>query len=348
MSEAAFWRQHVLRQRNPHRETAKQHGEDDNDAGENGLGVFGCGQVDRGHQLTAGGSLGSSWSYRLAFPVGIQMLLTVLQLVVRLVAVQRLALDGTLHVLKACCEEGRWWLRAGGTYSDDGAFPHLYILSEGVSNHQVRHRHHGNAKGKVCKVNVQHDPGLVTSQAKVRQTGSISVGVRSHGEESGHGEAGGPQQGRERQRAREGGRPVRLLPQNHAQSVQSDDGHRLQGHDDEARAGQMEGKAEALGHAVRSARVQEEHQRKHGSSHAADEKVAEGQVQDHEVKVGAELAKYRIEEGEEHHQVAVRAQAEDEDEEKGAKGQRGGVDHGPAARCLSAIEDLLPWHIHQV
>lgn len=276
------------------------------------------------------------------------MLLTILQLVVRLVAVQRLALDGTLHVLKACCEERRCWLRAGGIYSDDGAFPHVHILSEGVSNHQVRRRHHGNAKGKVCKVNVQHDPGLVTSQAKVRQTGPVSVWVCSHGEESSHGEAGGPQQGSERQRAWEGGSLVRLLPQNHAQSVQSDDGHRLQGHNDEAWAGQMEGKAEALGHAVCSTRIQEEHQCKHGSRHAADEKVAKGQVEDHEVKVGAELAKHRIEEREEHHEVAVRAQAEDEDEEKGAKGQRGGVDHGPAARCLSAIEDLLPWHIHQV
>lgn len=68
----------------------------------------------------------------------------------------------------------------------------------------------------------------------MRQTGSISVGVRSRGEKGRHREAGGPQQSSESQGAGERGCPVGLLPQNHPQPVQGDDSDRLQRHDDEA------------------------------------------------------------------------------------------------------------------
>ena len=183
------------------------------------------------------------------------------------------------------------------------------------------------------------------------QAGPVLARVGPHGEQGGHGEAGGPQQGGERQGAGEGGGAVGLLAQHHAQAVQGDHRHRLQGHDDEARAGEVEGEAEALGHAVAAARVQEQHQGEHGGGHAADEQVAEGQVQDHEVKVGAELAEGRVEEGEEHHQVAVGAQAEDEDEEERAGGQGGRVDHGPFFAGLGAqgaVEAQLLQSVHRV
>lgn len=351
MREGALGRQHVLRQRHSHRQTAEQHGEDYNHARDNCLGVFGRGQVDCGHHLTARRPWGRTWNQTLAASVGIGVRLHILQLVVRLVAVQRGALNRALHALEARRDEGRRGWGARGVHRDDGTFPHSRVLPQRLSDGQVGHGHHGHAESKVGQVDVQHHPGVAASQAKVGQAGPVPARVRSHGEERRHGEAGRPQQGGERQRAGEGRGAVGLLPQNHAQPVQGDDRYRLQRHDDEARAGQVEGEAETLGHAVPSARVQEEHQREHGGGHAADEQVAEGQVEDHEVKVGAELAERRVKKGQEHHQVAVGAQAEDEDEEEGAKGQGGGVDHGPARRGLraqAAIQRLMSRHVHQV
>lgn len=92
----------------------------------------------------------------------------------------------------------------------------------------------------------------------------------------------------------------------------------------------MEGKAEALRHAVPPSCVQEENQRERGGGHTANEQVAERQVEDHEVKVRTKLAKRWVEEGQKHHHIAIGAQKEDEDEEGGAKGQSGSVDHSPA------------------
>jgi len=295
--------------------------------------------------------VGGPWSQRLAGLADVRVRLNLVQLVVRLAAAHGRVLDGTPHALKAGCGEGGWGRRARGIDGGDRTFPHLCVLPQRPSDHQIGHRHHSHAKGKVRQVDVQHDPGPSASEAKVGQAGPVSTRVRSHGEEGGHGEAGRPQQGGEGQRAGEGGGAVGLLPQNHAQPMQSDDGDRLQGHDDEARAGQVEGEAEALRHAIPSVGVQEEHQCKHGSGHATNEQVAEGQVEDHEVEVGAELAKHRVEEGQEHHKVAVRAHAEDEDEEEGAKGQGSSVDHSPTGWRVcaqGAIEVLLSWHIHQV
>lgn len=346
--EAALRRQNVLCQRNSHRQAAEQHGEHYDYAGDNRLRVFGCGQVDRRHQLTAGGSLGRARDQRLAGLVDTRVRGDFLQFVVSLVVVQRRVLNRTLHALEARCDEGRRGRRARGVHSDDRALSDLRVLPQRPRDHHIGHGHHGHAKGKVCQVDIQHYPGLSTSEAKVRQAGSIPARVRSHGKEGGHGEAGCPQQGGEGQRAGEGGGTVGLLPQNHAQSMQRNDSDRLQGHDDEARAGQVEGEAETLGHAVPSARIQEKHQCKHRSRHAANEQVAEGQVEDHEVKVGAELAEHRVEKGQEHHEIAIRAQAEDEDEEERAKGQGAGVDDGPTRRCLCAIEVRQSWHIHQV
>lgn len=105
----------------------------------------------------------------------------------------------------------------------------------------------------------------------------------------------------------------------------------------------MEGKAEALGHsAVSISSIQKEHQGKHGRRDAANEQVAEGQVEDHEVKVGAELAERRVEEGQEDYQVAIRTETKYEDQQEGAGGECSRVDQGPAARrsrlALGAVE----------
>lgn len=235
----------------------------------------------------------------------------------------------------------------------DPAASHLGIFPERAGDHQVGDGHHCHAEGKVSQVDVQHHPGPAATQAEMGQARPVAVRVRPHGEQGGHGKAGRPQQAGKGQRAWEGGSAVGLLAQHHSQSVQGDDGHSLQGHDDEARAGQVEGEAEALrdtAAVATTAGVQEEHQGEHGRGDAADEQVTEGQVEDHEVKVGAELAEHWVEEGQEDHQVAVGAQAEDEDQQEGAEGQGGRVDNGPArrpfcrrhSRRLGAVEALLP------
>lgn len=125
--------------------------------------------------------------------------------------------------------------------------------------------------------------------------------------------------------------------------MQGDHSHRLEGHNDEARAGEVEGKAEALGHSAAGiSSIQKEHQCKHGRSDAANEQITEGQVEDHEVKVGAELAERRVEEGQEDHQVAIRTKTKYEDQQEGAGGEGSRVDQGPAARrsrlALGAVE----------
>lgn len=177
----------------------------------------------------------------------------------------------------------------------------------------------------------------------MRQARPGAPWVRSQSNQSCQREAGGPQQRREGQGTRERGRAVGLLTQNHAEPMQSDHRHRLEGHDNEARAGEVEGKAEAARHSTSSiSGVQKQHQREHGRSDTANEKVTEGQVEDHEVEVGAELTERRVEERQENHQVAVRTQAKDEDQQEGAGGERGCVDQGPAARggrlALGAVE----------
>lgn len=135
MCKAAFWWQNILCQWNSHWQAAKQHREHYHYTGENGLRVFGCGQVDCSHQLTAGGSLGSPRNQRLARFVGIGVCLNILQFVVCLVTVQRWALNTTLHVLKACSNERWWGRRARSIYCNDRAFPHLCIFSQCLSNH---------------------------------------------------------------------------------------------------------------------------------------------------------------------------------------------------------------------
>lgn len=72
----------------------------------------------------------------------------------------------------------------------------------------------------------------------------------------------------------------------------------------------MEGETESIWYAT--GRAEEQHEGEHGGRHTTNEKVAEGQVQDHEIKVGSEFPKGWIKEGQEDNEVAVRAQAEDD------------------------------------
>lgn len=76
-----------------------------------------------------------------------------------------------------------------------------------------------------------------------------------------------------------------------------------------------------------TARVKKQDESKHWSGNATNKEVAEGQVQYHEVKVGPELPKGRIEKGQKHHQVPIGPQAEDDDQQEGAGDQGGGVDN---------------------
>ena len=106
--------------------------------------------------------------------------------------------------------------------------------------------------------------------------------------------------------------------------MQGNHRHCLEGHDDEARAGEVEGEAESVRYAIGCA--EEQHEGEHGGCHTTNEEVTEGQVQDHEIKVGSEFPEGWIEEGQEDNEVAVRAQAEDDREQKGTGHQGGRVD----------------------
>lgn len=87
------------------------------------------------------------------------------------------------------------------------------------------------------------------------------------------------------------------------------------------RAGEVEGEAESVRYATGCA--EEQHEGEHGGRHATNEEVTEGQVQDHEIKVGSEFPEGWIKEGQEDNEVAVEAQAEDDREQKGT-GHQGG------------------------
>lgn len=151
------------------------------------------------------------------------------------------------------------------------------------------------------------------------------------GGQGGEGETGGPEEQRRSKVQGKEAAEAGLLPQHHTEPVQGNHRHCLEGHDDEARAGEVEGEAEsvryATGCAGRATMACE-----HGGRHATNEEVTEGQVQDHEIKVGSEFPEGWIKEGQEDNEVAVRAQAEDDREQKGTGHQGGRV--GPFLETL--------------
>ena len=245
-----------------------------------------------------------------------------LQFVVILVPVQ--SRHGTLDRLATSLHRGpheRLW--SGSVNSDhSGALSDLSILPQCLSDHNVGHEDHRHTKGEVD--HVERQDGFPFSGD---QTGHGKAEVRLagfQGGQGGEGETGGPEEQSEEQGAGEGGRAVGLLPQHHAEPVQGNHRHCLEGHDDEARAGEVEGEAESVRYATGWA--EEQHEGEHGGCHATNEEVTEGQVQDHEIKVGSEFPEGRIEEGQEDNEVAVRAQAEDDCEQKGTGDQGGRVD----------------------
>jgi len=140
----------------------------------------------------------------------------------------------------------------------------------------------------------------------------------------GQSETGGPEKQSEKHGAGKGGGATGLLPQHHAEPVQGDHRHGLEGHDDEARTGDVEGEAESIWDV--SGGAEEEHEGEHGGGHSTDEEVTEGQVEDHEIKVGSELAEGWIKEGQEDNEVAVGAQAEDDRQQESTGDQSGRVD----------------------
>lgn len=222
-------------------------------------------------------------------------------------------------------------LRSGGVHGHHGrALPHLGVPPQGLGNHDIGDGHDGHAADEVGDVEVEDDLALAAGEAGHGQAEAGAVGFQ--GGQGGQGEAGGPQEQGEEKSAGEGGGAVRLLPQHHAQPVQGDDCHRLERHDDEARAGEVEGEAEGARDA--SGRVEEEDKGEHGGGRPADEEIAEGEVEDHEVEVGPEFPEGRVEEGQENDEVAVGAQAEDEGQQGGAGRQGGGV--GPLPQLPGA------------
>lgn len=254
--------------------------------------------------------------------LGVSVGLNVLQLVVILVSVE--SRHGTLpRVTRSLAGGAHERLWSGSVHRDHrGALPDLSVLPQRLRNHDVGDGHHRHAEGEVH--HVQRHDGFPFSG---RQTGhgKAEVGLAGfQGAQGGQSETGGPEKQGEKHGAGKGGRAIGLLPQHHAEPVQGDHGHGLEGHDDEARTGDVEGEAEGIGDAPGGA--EEEHEGEHGGGHATDEEVAEGQVQDHEIKVGSELPEGWIKEGQEDDEVAVRAQAEDDRQQKSTGDQSGRVD----------------------
>lgn len=195
----------------------------------------------------------------------------------------------------------------------------MSIFPQGLSNHDVRHGDHSHTAGEVD--HIERQDGFPFSS---HQTGHGEAEVGLAGFQGGHGgegETGGPEKQSEEQGAGEGSRAIRLLPQDHAEPVQGDHGHCLEGHDDEAGTGEVEGEAESIRDAA-----EEQHEGEHGGRHSADEEVTEGQVQDHEIEVGSELPEGWVKEGQEDDEVAIGAQAEDDHQQESTGHQSGRVD----------------------
>lgn len=124
----------------------------------------------------------------------------------------------------------------------------MSIFPQGLSNHDVRDRDHSNTEGEVDHIERQHGFPFSSNQTG---HGEAEVGLAGfQGGQGGEGETGGPEKQREEQGAGKGGCAIRLLPQHHAEPVQGNHCHCLEGHDDEAGAGEMEGEAESIRYAT--------------------------------------------------------------------------------------------------
>lgn len=176
--------------------------------------------------------------------LGISTGLNVLQFVVILVPIQSRhgTMDGISTSLHRDPHERLW----SGSIDCDyrGTLSDLSVLPQGLSNHDVRDRDHSNTEGEVD--HIERQDGFPFSSNQTGH-GKTEVGLAGfQGSQGGKGEAGGPEKQGEEDGAGKRGHAIRLLPQHHAEPVQGNHCHCLQGHDDEAGTGEMESEAESV------------------------------------------------------------------------------------------------------
>lgn len=158
--------------------------------------------------------------------------LNVLQFVVILVPVESRhgALDGISTPLSRGPHERLW---SGSIYCDHrGALSDLSIFPQRLSDHDVRDRYHSDTTGEVDHIQRQNGSPFSGHQTG---HGKAEVGLAGfQGAQGGKSETGGPEKQSEEQGAGKGGCAIGLLPQHHAEPVQGNHCHGLEGHDYEA------------------------------------------------------------------------------------------------------------------